>query len=307
MPVNSALATGRPSVRQLELPCTICRSDRPADYEQLYALDGYEVIRCRACDLAYVNRRFSERAKLEGAYWGEQVYRAEAQTFATLFKRQMARIESHVRIGRLLDVGCGFGYLLEVARGRGWDVAGVDINGAAIRALADKDIPAFHGRFPDSQFAPASFDVVTMLNLIEHLLDPAEAVQEAARVLRPGGLLVIETPSEDGFMRRAADLIYRVSGGRITYPVAAAFQVAGHHFGFSSRSLTRLLERSGFAVERLEGTMTPLGIFLKKQWVARRRAERLVRVAGALAFWAVARGTGRQNRMVAYARRRHNA
>ncbi|MEX1018676.1 MAG: class I SAM-dependent methyltransferase, partial [Litorilinea sp.] len=104
-----------------------------------------------------------------------------------------------VRAGqRLLDVGCGTGALLHVAAARGLDVLGVDLSPVALthaRARYELDTRLLLGSGEDLPCADAGFDYVVNLGSLEHFLDPALAVQEMARVLKPGGKAALLVPN----------------------------------------------------------------------------------------------------------------
>lgn len=141
--------------------------------------------------------------------------------------------------GRLLDVGCGCGVLLSVARERGWTPAGVEPSVMpAIYARGRFDLDVRTDILRPGLFAPGSFDVVTAFQVFEHLLDPAEVLAEIWTVLRPGGLVAIEVPN-------------------IATPAVAVLRGRHRHFVedhvsfFSARTLRQLLARLGFRPRRV--------------------------------------------------------
>ena len=153
----------------------------------------------------------------------------------------------------LLEVGCHAGVLLDRFRSRGWSVSGVEPDpraAAFARSRYRLDVKA--STLEDAGYEPASFDAVVMLHVIEHLDDPAATVQAIARVLRPGGILVIETPVYD-------TLMYRLLGRR-----ERSLSCDGHIVFYTGRTLTALLERFGFEIvaQRRVGRTMSLGRLL---------------------------------------------
>src|SRR5436190_15748012 len=97
--------------------------------------------------------------------------------------------------GRVLDVGCGAGEWLSWMRELGWDVQGLDFDPGAVRSAQTKDLRVACGSVEDQNYPATSFDAVTLNHVIEHLPDPVGTLKECARLLKPGGKLVVVTPN----------------------------------------------------------------------------------------------------------------
>jgi SAM-dependent methyltransferase len=96
---------------------------------------------------------------------------------------------------RLLDIGCGAGEFLEIARDLGFDASGLEIDPVA-RAQAQKaDFIVHPGPFPDAGLERDYYDHITMSHVLEHLHDPMGAIREALILLKPGGRIWIKIPS----------------------------------------------------------------------------------------------------------------
>jgi len=124
---------------------------------------------------------------------------------------------------------------MELARLRGWRVSGVDVSVYATQiARSYYALDVFTGELTDALYPADSFDVVVMDDLIEHVADPTLLVREAHRVLKPGGLLTLNTPNRAG-------LWHRLMGRRWFH-----YKQMEHTYFFSPVVITRLLERHGF-------------------------------------------------------------
>lgn len=170
----------------------------------------------------------------EGAWGIEDPAMKEAHS-----ARLLARVERQIGVGRLLDVGCGTGGMLASAARRGWQVAGIEPNRQAAGRARQRVCRAEVFCGPVEAFAEAAerFDLITCLEVIEHLRDPAAALSRLYGCLRPGGLLVATTPDASGVHAR-------LSGRRWVH------WHRDHLWYFDRRSLRRLAMQAGFAQVR---------------------------------------------------------
>jgi 2-polyprenyl-3-methyl-5-hydroxy-6-metoxy-1,4-benzoquinol methylase len=144
--------------------------------------------------------------------------------------------------GRLLDMGCGTGTFLHLARERGWDVAGTELSPDGAKAAAASGLQVFTGEVWEAGFPPETFDVVTCWHVIEHVSDPRRVVEEFFRILRPGGRCMLATPNLDDRIFRVAYLLAR--GRRPLLYQADEREV--HLYFFSARTLRALVASTGF-------------------------------------------------------------
>jgi len=106
------------------------------------------------------------------------------------------------RRGRLLDVGCGSGWLINQMRELGWHVEGVDFDPVSAQNANSRGLLVHLGSLEAQKFASGQFDVVTMSHAIEHVHDPLELLKECRRILKPGGQLVVVTPNTESLCHR---------------------------------------------------------------------------------------------------------
>ena len=104
--------------------------------------------------------------------------------------------------GRFLDVGCGGGFLVEAARDLGWRAEGVEPSRPAVAFGRSLGLDLHLGTLDDHAFDAGAYDLITMMEVIEHVGDPVSLVRGAARLLRPGGALYLTTPNWGSFSRR---------------------------------------------------------------------------------------------------------
>ncbi|KAA9149720.1 class I SAM-dependent methyltransferase [Amycolatopsis acidicola] len=172
-------------------------------------------------------------------------------------RRQVAQLREVLdgsRRRRILDVGCGDGAAtaLIARRAPGHDVVGLDWSTRALGQAREHGFGLVNGSAepPGLPFGDATFDVVVMSELIEHLVDTDAALDEARRVLRPGGTLLVSTPNLAAWHNRVllvfgvqpvfSEVSLREVHGR------PGSQVVGHLRLFTRRALVSLLRARGF-------------------------------------------------------------
>jgi SAM-dependent methyltransferase len=193
--------------------------------------------RCGICSTVQACEQPSDEALR--AFYSRYSYEQEGAwdlspaTAASL--RAVAEILAPYRAtNRLLDIGCGTGVLLRAMQRHGWSVEGTELSVAAGRRLRTEGFVIHDGPLMDLRLAPATYDVVVMTEVIEHLRDPANAAATARLLLRPGGCLYLTTPNADSLARRLLGNRWRA----VCFP--------DHLFYFSRRAIATLLREAGF-------------------------------------------------------------
>jgi cyclopropane fatty-acyl-phospholipid synthase-like methyltransferase len=154
---------------------------------------------------------------------------------------------------RLLDVGCHIGVFVEIAARHGWDAWGVEPSHWAAMQAQQAGLQVVEGTMETAGFDNASFDVITMWDVIEHLEQPSAEVSQAFRLLKPGGMLVAHTMDLDS-------LFARLMGRRWPWLMEM------HLYYFTQRTLATLMEKSGFEVLGVK----PQGRYLRLGYLATR-------------------------------------
>jgi SAM-dependent methyltransferase len=144
--------------------------------------------------------------------------------------------------GRVLDVGCGEGSFLDAARSMNWEAMGTEISPEGCRLAKElwKTEP-FNGPLEAAPFADASFDVVTLWHVIEHVPDPLKTLQTVVRLVRPGGRVVVACPNREDYLYRIAYWLGRGRSPHFYHPSDRE----PHVTYFTPRSLSLMLSRSG--------------------------------------------------------------
>jgi len=222
--------------------CIVCRdiASRPR-----FAVEGIDapVVVCEKCGLG----RFHPMPSADevSALYPNEYYGEPGVKFQSLIERLVRVVaERHIAFlsrglasgARVLDVGCGRGVILGPLADRGFEVHGVEISAEAARGVDPRAQVRIAPRLADAGYPDAHFDEVIVWHVLEHMPDPAGTLVEIARILRPGGRVVVAVPNFESAQAR--------------WMGAAWFHLdlPRHLYQFPLSGLRGLLERSGFDV-----------------------------------------------------------
>lgn len=158
----------------------------------------------------------------------------------------------------LLEVGCGSGWMLEIMKGLGWKVEGVDFDPSAVENARNKGLCVKCGTLSSQGYPDNHFDVITMSHLIEHVHEPLKLLQECYRILKPGGKLVIVTPN----IKALGHTYFKESWLHLDPP--------RHLHIFTPDSLENITKKAGFnTTHRLTTIRDANGLFLASRAIQR--------------------------------------
>jgi SAM-dependent methyltransferase len=219
----------------------------------------------------------------------ESSRRYEAELDTTKPQRCWALLEAHGLIGgarSVLDVGCGEGRFLDVARAAGLRTAGVEISPGAARVAAGKGHQVFRQSVTGTPFGAGEFDLAVMWDILEHLDDPRSGLRNVAGALRPGGKIVVLTPMVDSVYDLLGVTLYRATREKFNRLVRMCWN-HDHLFRFSRRGLSGVLEGLGFTDVRARrifllslGRGAYAGGALTPGWTSHARLNELLSTCG---------------------------
>ena len=258
--------------------CPVCNSNKFSEWGRS---NGFVIQQCQSCGLG-MTTPFpgpDERAVLNQQTYPlnqrVRTYQARRDYFEKRYRRQLSDINLFKQTGRLLDIGCNIGMFLNVARSAGFDVSGVELNReCAEYARTNFGINVCSEPLEQAGFPDASFDVVTMYDVLEHVPDLHGILAGIHGILKPGGLLVVQSPNLDSVM---ADM---------TKPNWSWLTPPDHLYHFTPDSLSSLLVQAGYKVEMIK-TWEPADAFCADVMQARlgdsmpaRIVRKLIRLSG---------------------------
>jgi 2-polyprenyl-3-methyl-5-hydroxy-6-metoxy-1,4-benzoquinol methylase len=220
--------------------CILCNT---SSFRILHRKEQWQYHRCLNCGLVLLHPRPTQRALLKNYEDYLPVQLEEIKRWGMMMKPVIRRsadlIESESKFvkGRLLDIGCGYGFFLREMQSRGWLVEGIEISKTGRRYARDKwDVPVHSRPLEDLGLRENAFDVVTLFYVIEHVLDPPVLLAEVKRVLKPGGLVLLRWPHSTPIVR-----ILGPFSGRLDL-----YHTPHHLYDFSPKTIDKLLVLSGF-------------------------------------------------------------
>jgi SAM-dependent methyltransferase len=167
------------------------------------ASNGFPIRRCGGCGTLFTARlplNPAEAAQYEGYYHaGNLVVPAFVER---RLEEVVARFERYREGGRWLDVGCGAGALMRAAARRGWTAVGTEIAPQAAEAARAQGLEVHLCDLDALGLPDGSFDVVSLVEVVEHVPDPRALISTASRLIRPGGALYLTTPHGRGISAR---------------------------------------------------------------------------------------------------------
>jgi 2-polyprenyl-3-methyl-5-hydroxy-6-metoxy-1,4-benzoquinol methylase len=280
--------------------CLICASPRQS---VRYRLTRFTVRECAQCRQVYLwplpepdeIREMFSRLYTTGegsvpelrSYYGFCYEDDPDNPLVQLYERWLDVLERHRSPGRLLDIGCGTGLFLAVARRRGWDPFGIDDCPEAIRhAQQHFGLDVWLGDFSGFPEDERRFDAITGWDIIEHSRAPLELLRAVRSHLADGGIVGLSTPNQRSVLDVVAGLLYRLSRGRITAPLEK-FYIEQHFLYFTPRTLQQTLNRAGLQQIHSARELTDL------RRLTLSPATRL----GLYGLFGIARLTGLENRL----------
>jgi 2-polyprenyl-3-methyl-5-hydroxy-6-metoxy-1,4-benzoquinol methylase len=224
------------------LNCPACGSERS---EIIMTRFGRNVLQCRACEIGYMEGFPADLGDVyshegyndtqETNYLHNVDYRKQRFAFERLniIRRHITKPASSTR---LLDIGCGTGWFLEVAMREGFPVSGLEMGKEIAQATSRRLKIRIYTEAVAELPASEQFDVITLFDVLEHVPDPAAVLRAVREHLRHGGIALLFTPNLDSV------------GLSILRERSSLVMPAEHLFYFTPKSLRRLIEQTPLEV-----------------------------------------------------------
>ena len=230
---------------ELSKSCPICKS---VSLPHFYAGE-HRMFQCNRCFLAFVDPMpskqylddFYSRFHMELCEGGGYELIEDRMNADFLAKIAKVRLALPDKDSRLLDVGCGKGFFVKACLDSGIQASEIDLSDTAIEfAKTELGLDAIQGKIEDLYESIGTYDAVTLWATIEHLRDPVETLSAIKKVLKPGGLLFLDTGIGNDWL----DILLP---GCVQW-----YDPPQHLFVFSEESISILLSKVGFTVEDVD-------------------------------------------------------
>jgi len=240
---QTGASISRPVDRSV-LACPVCRG---MNWKPGPSVRGVALSLCAGCGLLGTTHFVAKSRTTHYLYDVEAedlaAYREQyLQQRLALYTRFLPALPPFRQTGKLLEVGSGYGYFLEMADAAGWRSEGVEISPYCCQVARQPGCKVWQAQLEDVDLVPESYDVVILWDVVEHFTEPDAVVRRCGSLLRPGGALVMRTPDARGLDSTFQPM--RAAYRHLVYPA----NTAEHVFHFKPRDLATLVADSGFEV-----------------------------------------------------------
>lgn len=235
--------------------CTYCRKE--TDHIALSHHKGYGVVQCLVCKLISLDPKPTDLKALYGDQYylktGYENYEKRffqyRDIFESLFAQRLKMIRRYKKSGRVLDIGCAHGFLLEYLKKAGYECFGTDISEYAVEyAKKHFNIPIQLGDIDAINYPENYFDVIVMLDVIEHVRDPLATFERVKKYLKDDGILIVQTPFDLYHWEVAAKAFF--SGKKIGTNEPSAIPM--HLYFFTPKTFKMLARKAGYHIVHFE-------------------------------------------------------
>lgn len=227
-----------------QLTCNICGSKNIKKWK---TLNNWVLYKCRGCKLIFLwpQPEQSEIGRLyDKKYYEDRDYNSNTDEINRNLqkeKEKISLIHNFIKGGKLLDIGCGYGFFLKASQDSGWNSTGIEISEETVKFAREKlNVNIIQTSLEKIDLSSNSFDVITMWDFLEHSRDASLAIDIASKLLKKGGFLFVRVPN------------YRSLEAKFFGKKWIHWDLPFHNFHFSPKVIKLLLEKNNFEIIRVD-------------------------------------------------------
>lgn len=226
------------SGKENPLNCPLCKTKGPRYF---YHENGFKYWQCSSCGLlflwpapepSFLHEHYQEYLSVDNeevVAWGKEMTQVINNTAVSIEKLFPEK-------GKILDIGCGYGFFLEEMKIRGWKVEGVELSKPAAEIARKKTGATIHSCSVEDLQISSRYDVITLFYVIEHVADPLSILRSIRKLLAPGGILVLRYPNTTPLLKFSGALARRLT----------LMQAPSHLYDYNGKSMHLLLDKAGY-------------------------------------------------------------
>jgi 2-polyprenyl-3-methyl-5-hydroxy-6-metoxy-1,4-benzoquinol methylase len=228
--------------------CPLCLSEKITPYHLDFRGNKFSI--CETCGIQFLNPQYTDEYLNE--YYSKYTEPLDEKWYEPLeygHNYYMSIIERFMKVGSMLDYGCGNGVLSRVAKDRGWDVEGYDVDCETTERVSEEigirvqcgDVVSLAKEWGENRF-----DLITMHQVIEHLKDPVKIINELTKCLKPNGIIFVAVPNIRSFS--ASYKFFLEKKGLRKKNIGKYYDADHHLFYFKPDVMKNFLARNGYEV-----------------------------------------------------------
>lgn len=187
-----------------------CPSCNKVKSNLLLKKDGFSIVKCKYCDLIYVNP-ILDSEKYLNTYksktyqnimksLGEKSHKYRLERFGKERTSYLKKYLGNKKKINLLDIGCSTGFFIEAAKKEGWRCEGLELNPSAARFGIKRGLKIYQTNLENFK-TNIKYDIITLFDVLEHLSNPKQIIKYAKKILKKNGLLYVYVPNWDSASR----------------------------------------------------------------------------------------------------------
>lgn len=241
----------------------VCNCCGAATQRRLFKSHIYTLLQCSTCNLHFVDPMPDSAARMEDVHSGRygddlQVLGADGQYSAEQAREPI--LSGYIELakkyrseGRMLDVGCGAGYLMVLAQRAGYKTDGVELTADRhAKAVSTTGSMIYDQPIEDLDLPAETYDVITMINVFSHLANPLRTLKRVAQLLRPGGVIILATGE--------------ITGAPVRHEHLPEWTLGDELFFLGENTIDRFAESMGVDVAGAHRTWLPDALYSRDQF-----------------------------------------